>query len=305
MKSLYFIYNLQSGKAAIRAQLANVIDLCTKAGYEVTTRSTQARMDACAAAEYACLQGYDLIVCAGGDGTLNEVVEGILNSQTQTPLGYIPSGSTNDFSRGLRIPRGIEHATRWLLEGGRYACDVGRFNEKHFMYVAAFGALISVTYETPQQVKNVLGHAAYVLNGIKHLNTIKAYQMRVEYDDVVLEDEYIFGMVTNAASVAGLLSLDDFQLDDGVFEVTLIKKPKNPLDLQKTISSLLNIKQDLDTKHIKCFRASHIRFYSEVELAWTVDGEFGGSVCKADICNQQKAVTFAVGNSGVEQKDNA
>lgn len=305
MKRLYFIYNLQSGKATIRAKLATVIDLCTKAGYEVTARATQAPMDACAVAEYACLQGYDMIVCSGGDGTLNEVTEGIMRSGvTGIPLGYIPCGSTNDFSRGLGIPHGIEAAAQWMLEGTTYPCDIGRFNDRHFIYVSAFGALVDVTYETSQNVKNVMGHAAYVLNGLSRLNTIRAYPVRITYgeEQTLLEDEFIFGMVTNTASVAGLLSLHDFQLDDGVFEVTLIRKPKNILDLRRIVSSLLNIQQDLDTKYIKCFRAAHICFHSDVPLPWTVDGENGGCLNDAAVENLHRAITFAIGGPALKKK---
>ena len=295
MKRIYFIYNLKSGKGTIRSKLGDVIDLCTKAGYEVTARSTQSRMDACTVAEYACLQNYDMIACSGGDGTLNEVVHGVMNSGMSVPIGYIPSGSTNDFSRGLGIPRGIVNAAGWMLQGGRYVCDVGQFNDKYFMYVAAFGALVSVTYETPQQTKNVLGHAAYILNGITRLNTIRSYHMRVEYDGKCIEDDFIFGMVTNSASVAGMISLENFLLDDGVYEVTLVKTPRNPLDLHKIVNSLLNIKEDLDTRQIKCFRASRIRFTSAEPVPWTVDGECGGDVTQAEVINLKRAVTFAVG----------
>ena len=295
MKRIYFIYNLKSGKGTIRSKLGDVIDLCTKAGYEVTARSTQSRMDACTVAEYACLQNYDMIACSGGDGTLNEVVHGVMNSGMSVPIGYIPSGSPNDFSRGLGIPRGIVNADGWMLQGGRYVCDVGQFNDKYFMYVAAFGALVSVTYETPQQTKNVLGHAAYILNGITRLNTIRSYHMRVEYDGECIEDNFIFGMVTNSASVAGMISLENFLLDDGVYEVTLVKTPRNPLDLHKIVNSLLNIKEDLDTRQIKCFRASRISFTSAEPVPWTVDGECGGDVTQAEVINLKRAVTFAVG----------
>lgn len=279
----------------IRSKLASVIDIFTKAGYEVTARATQSQLDASAAAEYACLTGYDMLVCSGGDGTLNEVVQGVINSGTHVPLGYIPCGSTNDFSRALHIPKGIENAAAWMMEGGRFACDVGMFNDRSFMYIAAFGAFIEATYETPQNVKNVIGHAAYILNGLTRLTKIRSYHVRVEFEDQVLEDDYIFGMVTNSASVAGLLSMNDFLLDDGQHEVTLIKKPGNPLDLKRIISSVLNMQQDLDTEYVKCFRASNIRFVSTNEMPWTIDGEFGGAGTIAEICNVQQAITIAVG----------
>ena len=290
MKKLYFILNLQSGKATISSKLAVVIDMFTKAGYEVTARPTQERMDACAAAKYACGQGFDLIVCSGGDGTLNEVIQGVMRSEKKLPIGYIPAGSTNDFARGVGIPRNIIDAVQWIIDGKKYPCDIGSFNDKFFTYIAAFGAFTEVTYETSQQVKNVLGHAAYVLNGISRLKNIKSYHMKITYDDEIIEDNYIFGMVTNSSSVAGLLSLNNFLLDDGLYEVTLIKTPGNPLDLQRIIHSLLNIDIDIDTAYIKSFRTSKIRFECDDELQWTIDGEFGGAYKTVDVCNNKQAI---------------
>lgn len=290
MKKLYFILNLQSGKATISSKLAVVIDMFTKAGYEVTARPTQERMDACAAAKYACGQGFDLIVCSGGDGTLNEVIQGVMRSEKKLPIGYIPAGSTNDFARGVGIPRNIIDAVQWIIDGKKYPCDIGSFNDKFFTYIAAFGAFTEVTYETSQQVKNVLGHVAYVLNGISRLKNIKSYHMKITYDDEIIEDNYIFGMVTNSSSVAGLLSLNDFLLDDGLYEVTLIKTPGNPLDLQRIIHSLLNIDIDIDTAYIKSFRISKIRFECDDELQWTIDGEFGGAYKTVDVCNNKQAI---------------
>lgn len=290
MKKLYFILNLQSGKATISSKLAVVIDMFTKAGYEVTARPTQERMDACAAAKYACGQGFDLIVCSGGDGTLNEVIQGIMRSEKKLPIGYIPAGSTNDFARGVGIPRNIIDAVQWIIDGKKYPCDIGSFNDKFFTYIAAFGAFTEVTYETSQQVKNVLGHVAYVLNGISRLKNVKSYHMKITYDDEIIEDNYIFGMVTNSSSVAGLLSLNNFLLDDGLYEVTLIKTPGNPLDLQRIIHSLLNIDIDIDTAYIKSFRTSKIRFECDDELQWTIDGEFGGAYKTVDVCNNKQAI---------------
>ena len=290
MKKLYFILNLQSGKATISSKLAVVIDMFTKAGYEVTARPTQERMDACAAAKYACGQGFDLIVCSGGDGTLNEVIQGVMRSEKKLPIGYIPAGSTNDFARGVGIPRNIIDAVQWIIDGKKYPCDIRSFNDKFFTYIAAFGAFTEVTYETSQQVKNVLGHVAYVLNGISRLKNIKSYHMKITYDDEIIEDNYIFGMVTNSSSVAGLLSLNDFLLDDGLYEVTLIKTPGNPLDLQRIIHSLLNIDIDIDTAYIKSFRTSKIRFECDDELQWTIDGEFGGAYKTVDVCNNKQAI---------------
>lgn len=213
-----------------------------------------------------------------------------MKSEDKIPIGYIPAGSTNDFARGVGIPKGIEEAVQWIINGKPYPCDIGSFNDKYFTYIAAFGAFIEVTYETSQQAKNMLGHAAYILNGLTRLKSIKSYHMSVTYDTGTIEDDYIFGMVTNSSSVAGLLSLSDFLLDDGLYEVTLIKTPSNPLDLQRIIHSLLNIDIDIDTAYIKSFRTSKIKFECDEELQWTIDGEYGGSYKVTNICNNKQAI---------------
>lgn len=300
MKKLYFIFNLQSGKATIASKLAIVIDRFTKAGYEVTARPTQDKMDACAAAEYACIQGFDIIVCSGGDGTLNEVVQGVMKSEIKIPIGYLPAGSTNDFAKGMGIPTKVEHAVNGIISGTPHPCDIGSFNDKYFTYIAAFGAFIEVTYETSQQIKNVIGHLAYILNGISHLKNIKSYHIKLIFDDEEIEDDYIFGMVTNSSSVAGLLSLNDFRCDDGLYEVTLIKTPHNPFDLQMIVHSLLNIDVDLDTKHIKTFRASEIRFECKEEINWTIDGECGGAYKEVLVKSNKRAIEFLTDNNDEE-----
>ncbi len=291
MKKLYFIFNLQSGKATIASKLSTVIDMFTKAGYEVTARPTQERMDACAAANYACNQGFDLIVCSGGDGTLNETIQGVMKSDNRLPIGYIPAGSTNDFARGVGIPKNIIDAVQWIIDGNPYPCDIGGFNsDKYFTYIAAFGAFTEVTYDTPQQIKNYLGHAAYILNGLTKLSSIRSYHIKVSADGDEFEDDFIFGMVTNSSSVAGLLSLNDFLLDDGLYEVTLIKTPGNAFDLQRIIHSLLNIDIDIDTAYIKSFRAAEVRFECNEEIQWTIDGEYGGTLKNVTVKNNRQAI---------------
>ena len=301
MKSIYFIFNMKSGKAAISSKLALVTDAFTKAGYEVTLHPTQSRGDASQAAVRACDKWYDLIVCSGGDGTLNEVIQGVMKAKNKLPIGYLPTGSTNDFARSAGIPTNIEKAVQNVLDGSPKYFDIGKLNDRSFTYIAAFGAFIEVTYETPQNMKNILGHAAYILNGILHVGKIRSHRIKVTTDTEVFEDDFIFGMVTNSSSVAGILSLDDFLCDDGLFEVTLIKKPSNPIALQKTIRGLLKLENDLDTKYIKSFRASKVTFESSDEINWTVDGEFGGALSCAEIVNFNRAVEIITGASSNER----
>lgn len=297
MKKTYFIYNLVAGKAAIGDRLSDIINEFTKAGYEMTVHPTQKSGDAVEAASYACRGGFDLIVCAGGDGTLSQCLQGVMNSENKIPIGYVPAGSTNDFARGLGIPKGIMEAVRWIIDGTPMPCDVGSFNGKSFSYTVAFGAFTNVTYETSQQLKNILGHAAYIFNEMMHLTSIQSKRMRIEYNDNVLEDDFIFGMVTNSSSIAGLLSISDFLLDDGQFEVTLIKKPSNVVQFQKIVRFLLNIKEEIDKDYIKFFRTDKITFtsLSDEPIAWTLDGEYGGNDEVNRVMVNNKAVSFIIG----------
>lgn len=295
MKKLYFISNLQSGKNAIRAKLASVIDIFTAAGYEVTVRTTQAPKDATAAAEYACLNGtYDLIVCSGGDGTLNEVVQGLMYSGKPLPIGYIPCGSTNDFGRSLRIPTNVEAAAKQIVDSTPFSCDIGVFDNRYFLYVAAFGAFVETVYETSQNAKNVLGHLAYILHAVTLVPSVHALKMKIEANGTVYEGEFLFGMISNTASVGGTLKLKDFRLDDGKFEVVLIRKPAHMIELQGIISQLLSIDEEVDSKYIEYFRASKLHIISNEEIPWTLDGEYGGESCETDIEVRSQAVQFCV-----------
>lgn len=304
MKKLYFITNLHSGKSTMRGKIASVLNIFTSAGYEVTVRPTQGRRDATAAAEYACLSGgYDLIVCAGGDGTLNEVVQGLMYSGCPVPVGYIPCGSTNDFGKSLKIPSDIEEAAKLITTGHFYHCDIGLFNSRNFLYVAAFGAFIETVYDTPQNVKNVIGHLAYVLHALTLIPSIRAYHVKIEFDGETIEDDFLFGMVSNTASVAGMLKLRNFRLDDGEFEVMLIRKPAHVIQLSKVITQILDINEEIDEKYVKYFRAKHIRFVSNEEIEWTLDGEFGGAFCETEIGICNRAVTFCVGGDASYNDD--
>ena len=299
MKRMYFIVNLFAGKAMIAEKLGKIIDEFTKNNYEVTVHTTQSGNDAAKAAEYACTSGFDLLVCAGGDGTLSQCLQGIMNSSSRIPIGYIPAGSTNDFARSLGIPKDTMASVERIIHGRAVPCDVGGFNNEYFSYIVAFGAFSNIAYETSQNVKNVFGHSAYVFNGIKQLPSIKSKHMRVEYGDNVIEDDFIFGMVTNTASVAGMLSMKEFLLDDGMFEVVLVKMPTNPMQLQNIVRSLFNMKGEIDKEYIKFFRTDKIKFTSigNETVTWTRDGEYGGDYITNTIINHQRAVSFIVDDS--------
>lgn len=293
MKKLLFIFNPYSGKAQIKNKLLQIVDIMVKAGYEVTIYPTQARADALNMVQKRAKK-YDLVVCSGGDGTLDEAVSGMMLSEKKVPLGYIPAGSTNDFANSLKIPKDMVKAAKAAVSGKKFACDVGKFNDSFFIYVAAFGIFTAVSYKTSQEWKNILGHAAYILEGAKSLHEITSYRMRVEYEDQVIEDEFIYGMITNSNSVGGFKNMigKNVLLDDGKFEVTLIRKPKNLVELNEILASLSNMIDDTDA--IYSFKSDCITFYAEEKVPWTLDGEYGGSPQEVKISNQQQALEIMV-----------
>lgn len=288
-KKMLFVYNPRAGKGTIKSKLSDVIDVFVKAGYEVLIHPTQKAQDACEQVK-AYIDEVDIIACSGGDGTLDEVVTGMMACGRELPVCYMPAGSTNDFANSLFIPRDLVQSASLVTEGKLYGCDIGRFNDDNFAYIAAFGLFTDVAYETNQDIKNVLGHIAYVLEGMKRLFDIKSYNMTITCGEETYEGEYIFGMVTNSRSVGGFKHLTgkNVDMDDGLFEVTFIRRPKNPLELQEIIGSLL-IAED-NTELIHSVKASKIVIHSEEEIPWTLDGEYGGSHSEVEIENLHKAL---------------
>ena len=293
MKKLLFVVNGHSGKGQIKNKLLDIIDIMIKEGYHVQVHTTQEREDATKVVREQA-KYYDLVVCSGGDGTLDEAVTGMMQSEVRTPLGYIPAGSTNDFANSLEIPKDMIQAAKTAVLGVPFSCDVGEFNGDYFIYVAAFGIFTDVSYATSQELKNALGHVAYILEGAKRLYTIKTYHMRVEYDGNEIEGDFLLGMITNSTSVGGFKNMTgkDVKLDDGMFEVTLIHKPKNIIELNTIIASLTNLKDETDL--IASFRAESVKFYSEEEIPWTLDGEFGGDHKEVQIKDHCKAVDIMI-----------
>ena len=293
MKKLLFVVNGHSGKGQIKYKLLDIIDIMIKEGYHVQVHTTQEREDATKVVREQA-KYYDLVVCSGGDGTLDEAVTGMMQSEVRTPLGYIPAGSTNDFANSLEIPKDMIQAAKTAVLGVPFSCDVGEFNGDYFIYVAAFGIFTDVSYATSQELKNALGHVAYILEGAKRLHTIKSYHMRVEYDGNEIEGDFLLGMITNSTSVGGFKNMTgkDVKLDDGMFEVTLIHKPKNIIELNTIIASLTNLKDETDL--IDSFRADSVKFYSEEEIPWTLDGEFGGDHKEVQIKDHCKAVDIMI-----------
>jgi len=292
-KKLLFIYNPRSGKGQIKGNLLDIIDVFVKAGYEVTARPTQYPGEAIELAENI-REEYEMVVCSGGDGTLDEVVCGIMRSGRQIPIGYIPAGSTNDFANSLNLSKDMKKAAQAAVGGKEFRCDIGEFNNSSFVYIAAFGMFTDVSYETDQGMKNLLGHMAYVLEGAKKLTSIKSYPMKIHTEDTVIEDDFLFGMVTNSVSVGGFKGITGkfVDLSDGKFEVTLIKRPRNLDDLNQIISSLTL--RDIDAAQMYCFKTSRLVFESSEPVAWTLDGEFGGRHTSVLLENRKQAMKIMI-----------
>lgn len=293
MKRALFIYNPNSGKGLLKPKLADIIDIMVKAGYEVVVYPTQCYRDAYHKVA-TFTESYDRVICSGGDGTLDEVVTGMMEREQKIPIGYIPTGTMNDFASSMYIPKNLLLAAEVAVGGSEFAFDIGKFNEGVFVYVAAFGIFTDVSYETKQELKNIFGQLAYVLEGVTKLFDIPSFKMKITYGDQVIEDEFILGMVTNSRSVGGMRNLIKGKVvfDDGEFEVTLIKTPKNPIALQEIIAAL-TIGQ-FDTKYMYSFKTDHITFEAQEEVPWTLDGEYGGGHRMVDIRNHQKALTIVV-----------
>ncbi len=299
MKKLLYIYNPAAGRKTAKINLSDVLEVFARQGYEITVHPTQERGDATAAARDLG-PDYDRVVCCGGDGTLNETVRGVLElpEEKRPVLGYIPAGTTNDFSRTLELPKTPPELAEVAGEGAPRAIDVGTAEDNPFTYVAAFGLFTDVSYSTPQASKNLLGHFAYVLEGMGKLANIPSYHMKVtSTEGHEVEDDFIYGMVGNTVSVGGLVNLprDKVLLDDGRFEVILIRQPKSAKDWQSILTALTTLKPSEDGV-VTGFTAGDITFACGQPVAWTVDGEFGGEQAVTHIKNLPRALTMACGS---------
>lgn len=296
MKRLLFVYNRHAGKDRNWAALSEILDVMTAQGYLVTSYPTQAPGDA---GEAIARWGgsYDRIVVAGGDGTLNEGVSGMLRLPQQPPMGYIPIGSTNDFSKNLSLPANTVDAALTAVGGVPRPCDVGRFNGKPFIYVAAFGAFVDVPFTTPQPIKNIFGYTAYLLESVKRLGSIRPYALRVEHDGELLEGEFIYGMVSNTNTVGGFRNFPPGkpELDDGLLEVTLIREPRDILQLEQFGRALLLGDSLEGNPMLRSFSAAKLRFEAREELIWTVDGENGGMHRSGEVSVEPKAFVIVHG----------
>lgn len=299
MKKMLFVFNPKSGKSKMKNMLFDVVDSFVKEGWDVRVHPTQKQNDA-----YEQIKNdgkrYQMVVSSGGDGTLRESISGLMtvSKEYRPQFGYIPTGTVNDFACGVHIPKSIKRAVRKITGGTATPIDIGRFNGRYFAYVAAFGAFTEVSYETPQNIKNVLGKAAYFLNGIKSLTHIKAQKMTVKWENEEgggeETGEYILGLVTNVDHVAGMKARfnKNSEINDGLFEVVLVKKPQNIAQLSAIVTELLSSK--LKEENFVHFSANKIYLEGENPVKWTLDGEFGGEFDNVEIEVTKHAIEIVI-----------
>ena len=297
LKELLFIYNPASGRGRVAEGLSDILNVFTQAGWLTTVYPTQSKGDAIRVIRE--LGGrYERVVCAGGDGTLSEAVTGLMDLKDPPLLGYIPFGSTNDCAATLNLPKiPTQAALIAARDGVPRESDIGKLNGRPFVYVAAFGAFTQVAYETSQDLKKTFGHLAYIMEGIVSLPTITPYHLKLEYDGNVLEDDFYFGMVSNAYSIGGirLPASEHVVLDDGLFEVDLIKKPVNLFDVANGFQDL--VRQNPAGAGVRVhFKASRLTITCDRPLPWTIDGEFGGEQEVNVIDNCTRALTIIRGS---------
>ena len=292
MKKLLFIYNPKSGQKAISSHLSNIIEYFSKNGYLTTCYASQAQDDARKKVRQVG-GSFDEIIISGGDGTLDEVVSGTIKAKNNPIIGYIPTGSTNDFAKSIKVPTDIEKAKKIAINGKVKDLDVGVFNGKYFTYVAAFGSFAEVSYETDQNMKNIFGRFAYILEGVKSVSNLKSYKAKITVDDEVISGEFIHLMITNSVSVGGFTGFyDNVSLDDGVFESVIVKKPTNIFQLNKIIDGLRTSKE---SDFLLYRNGKKFKIESDEQINWTLDGDYGGSCEVCEVVVKNKAFKIRTG----------
>lgn len=298
MKNTLFIYNPNSGQQTINDNLSEIINYLSQNEYLTTIYATQQSGDGALLIEkYG--KNFEEIIVAGGDGTLDEIVAAVCKENLDPLISYIPTGSTNDFSKSLNIPLDVEKATKLIIRGKEKEIDVGAIDDKYFVYVAAFGALSDISFSTDQDVKNIFGKSAYIFEGLKQtlpLSNMPSYKMKVSVDGKEISGEFVHFMVTNSVSVGGFTGItgDDVGLSDGIFELTMVKAPKSLADLNKIISGLTNGEEN---EMLIMRKGSDFKISTDKEVSWSLDGEFGGTSKNSQIKILQKKVRIRTGSN--------
>lgn len=298
MKNALFIYNPNSGQQTINDNLSEIINYLSQNEYLTTIYATQESGDGALLIE-KCGKNFEEIIVAGGDGTLDEIVAAVCKENLDPLISYIPTGSTNDFSKSLNIPLDVEKATKLIIRGKEKEIDVGAIDDKYFVYVAAFGALSDISFSTDQDVKNIFGKSAYIFEGLKQtlpLSNMPSYKMKVSVDGKEISGEFVHFMVTNSVSVGGFTGItgDDVGLSDGIFELTMVKAPKSLADLNKIISGLTNGEEN---EMLIMRKGSDFKISTDKEVSWSLDGEFGGTSKNSQIKILQKKIRIRTGSN--------
>ncbi|MBQ8768801.1 MAG: diacylglycerol kinase family lipid kinase [Oscillospiraceae bacterium] len=299
MKKMLFVMNPYAGTRKANRYLTDILTIFNRAGYAVTVHMTAGPGD-CERTTALLAKHADLAVCAGGDGTFSEMVNGLMRQGLDIPVGYIPCGSTNDFANTLHLSKDPLQAARDIVEGRPVRYDVGKFGDRYFTYVASFGAFTRASYATPQNIKNALGHAAYILGGIQELSQLHKEHIRIETDDQIIDDDFLFGAICNSTSVGGILTLDPKQVDmaDGKFELLLVRAPKDIIEVSECISALQNKKYNCAM--VTFFSTSRLRITADPEMSWTLDGERGDGASEITITNIQHAIRVMTRSNDVQ-----
>lgn len=292
-KRMLFIVNPSSGTVKIKDSLLEVCQIFCEGGYDLTLNVTRYVSDAVTEGLNQD-RAYDLIVCCGGDGTFNGMVSSLVHRDNHSAIAYIPSGSTNDFARSIGLKGSSTDIARQIMAGIPRNLDIGSFNNLYFSYVASFGAFTEASYNTPQSLKNRLGHLAYVLEGVKDLSTIEPCHMKIIHEGITIEGNYIWGAICNSTSIGGMIQLNKELVDfnDGLFEVMLIQMPKTLLDLTKIIVSINT--QIYDPDMVQFFQSNEIYIYPETEIPWTLDGEYAPGSREIHVKNIHNALQILI-----------
>ena len=296
MKTALFIYNPNSGQRIINEQLPWIIDYLSEKEYLTSIYATQAPRDASKIiSKYG--EHFEEIIVAGGDGTLDEAIAAVSKAKIDPLISYIPTGSTNDFSKSLKIPTDVERAVKLASRGYQKRIDIGQIDDKFFVYVAAFGSISDVSFDTDQDAKNIFGRSAYIIEGLKKalpLYNITSYKMDVLVDDENIKGDFIHFMVTNSVSVGGFEGItgDNVSLSDGVFELTMVRRPQSLADVNKIISGLTN-REDNDMLIFR--QGSHFEVKTDQKVSWSLDGEYGGTSTFAQIDALKEKVRMRTG----------
>ncbi len=293
MKNILLIINPNAGTRKANKYLTDILVLFKEYGYDTRVCVTMGQKQIMPLVKDFA-DDSDMIVCIGGDGTFNETVEAVIKCGCDKPIGYIPAGSTNDFASGLNLSKRIMDAARDIMDGTPVAIDIGKFNDRHFSYIASCGLFTKVSYNTPQSIKNTYGHLAYVVQGMRDLANIKSIHLKIEADGKTFEDDYIFAAICNSTSVGGILTIkpDVVDLTDGMMEILLIKNPRNIIELNNIVIALNT--QEYTTDLITFCSASSAKIYTDSTTDWTLDGEYMSGCEEIDMKCLNKAVKFIV-----------